>query len=65
MTVLELRNVRKTYSDGDSEIVALEHASLAVGDNEMLALMGPSGSGKSTLLSIAGGLLAPTALSTP
>jgi len=61
MTVLELRNVRKTYSDGDSEIVALEHASLAVGDNEMLALMGPSGSGKSTLLSIAGGLLAPTA----
>ena len=60
MTALQLQDIRKTYRDGDSEIVALEHATLSVADGEMVALMGPSGSGKSTLLSIAGGLLTPT-----
>jgi putative ABC transport system ATP-binding protein len=60
MTALHLQDIRKTYRDGDSEIVALEHATLSVADGEMVALMGPSGSGKSTLLSIAGGLLTPT-----
>jgi putative ABC transport system ATP-binding protein len=60
MPALQLHDIRKTYRDGDSEIVALEHATLSVADGEMVALMGPSGSGKSTLLSIAGGLLTPT-----
>jgi putative ABC transport system ATP-binding protein len=57
---LELRDVRKTYRSGDSEIVALDHATLNVADDEIVALVGPSGSGKTTLLSIAGGLLSPT-----
>jgi putative ABC transport system ATP-binding protein len=60
MPALELQDVRKTYGSGDTEVVALDHASLAVEDDEMVALIGPSGSGKTTLLSIAGGLLAPT-----
>jgi putative ABC transport system ATP-binding protein len=60
MPALQLRNVRKTYQSGDSEIVALDHATLDVGDDEILALIGPSGSGKTTLLSIAGGLLSPS-----
>ncbi len=60
MTALELRNVRKVYHSGDEDVVALDHASLDVGDDEMIALIGPSGSGKSTLISIAGGLLTPT-----
>ena len=60
MPALQLRNVRKTYQSGDTEIVALDHATLDVGDDEILALVGPSGSGKTTLLSIAGGLLSPT-----
>ena len=60
MTALELRDVRKTYRSGDTTIVALDHAELTVGDDELVALVGPSGSGKSTLLSIAGGLLSPT-----
>jgi putative ABC transport system ATP-binding protein len=60
MPALQLRNVRKTYRSGDSEIVALDHATLDVGDDEILALIGPSGSGKTTLLSIAGGLLSPS-----
>ena len=60
MPALHLNDVRKTYTSGDSEIVALDHASLTVADDEILALVGPSGSGKTTLLSIAGGLLSPT-----
>ncbi|WP_407650269.1 ABC transporter ATP-binding protein [Actinomarinicola tropica] len=52
--------VRKVYDVGENEVVALDHASLTLGDDEILALVGPSGSGKTTLLSIAGGLLTPS-----
>jgi putative ABC transport system ATP-binding protein len=57
---LRLVGVRKTYPAGDDEIVALDHADLEVGADEIVALVGPSGSGKTTLCSIAGGLLTPT-----
>lgn len=60
MTVLDMRDVRKLYRSGDAEIVALDHATLQVDHDELVALLGPSGSGKTTLLSIAGGLLQPT-----
>lgn len=60
MTALRLVDVRKTYRSGNDQIVALDHASLDVAAEELVALVGPSGSGKTTLLSIAGALLAPT-----
>jgi putative ABC transport system ATP-binding protein len=60
MPALVMEGVRKTYRSGDEEVVALDHADLEVGDDEMVTLLGPSGSGKTTLLSIAGGLLTPT-----
>lgn len=60
VAALILKDVRKVYQSGDAEIVALDHASLEVGDAEIVALVGPSGSGKTTLLSIAGGLLSPS-----
>lgn len=60
MPALEMRDVRKVYGTGDSEVVALDHATLRVEPDEIVALVGPSGSGKTTLLSIAGGLLTPT-----
>jgi putative ABC transport system ATP-binding protein len=60
MPALDMKEVRKVYGSGDTEVVALDHATLTVGDDEMIALVGPSGSGKTTLLSIAGGLLSPT-----
>jgi putative ABC transport system ATP-binding protein len=60
MSVLELRDVRKVYRSGESEIVALDHATLSAEKGEIIALLGPSGSGKTTLLSIAGALLTPS-----
>lgn len=60
MPSLVLDDVRKVYPSGDTEIVALDHAAIEVGDHELIALVGPSGSGKSTLLSISGGLLTPS-----
>ncbi len=60
MSALDMQDVRKVYGSGETEVVALDHATISVGDDEMVALVGPSGSGKTTLLSIAGGLLSPT-----
>src|SRR5690606_14817137 len=40
---LRLEGVRKTYTMGDEEIVALDHADLEVGADEIVALVGPSG----------------------
>ena len=60
MSALDMQEVRKVYGSGGTEVVALDHATITVGDDEMVALVGPSGSGKTTLLSIAGGLLSPT-----
>ena len=57
---LDMQGVRKTYEVGGEEVVALDHADLTVGGDEIVALVGPSGSGKTTLCSIAGGLLTPT-----
>ena len=45
MSALDMKEVRKVYRSGDDEVVALDHASLSVGDDEMVALVGPSGSG--------------------
>jgi putative ABC transport system ATP-binding protein len=60
MPALEMHDVRKVYGGGEQAVVALDHATLTVADDEMVALVGPSGSGKTTLLSIVGGLLQPT-----
>jgi putative ABC transport system ATP-binding protein len=58
---LEMSAVRKVYEMGDgSEVVALDHADLTLGADEIVALVGPSGSGKTTLCSIAGGILSAT-----
>ena len=57
---LEMSDVRKVYSMGDNQVVALDHANLTVDSDEIVALVGPSGSGKTTLCSIAGGILSAT-----
>ena len=60
MPALHLEAVSKIYKSGDDEIVAVDAATMTLGDDEMVALVGPSGSGKTTLISMAGGLLTPT-----
>ncbi|MFA5137731.1 MAG: ABC transporter permease [Elusimicrobiota bacterium] len=52
--LIEIKDVRKTYTLGGSEVRALDGVSLTVGQGEFVALIGPSGSGKSTLLHIMG-----------
>ena len=54
--VLEARGVRKSYTMGELEVVALRSVDLALSEGELLVLLGASGSGKSTLLNILGGL---------
>ncbi len=54
--MLQLTDVRKSYTTGDFTQVALDDVSIAFRDNEFVAILGPSGSGKTTLLNIVGGL---------
>ncbi|BCS98877.1 ABC transporter ATP-binding protein [Desulfoluna limicola] len=58
--LLEVRDVRKVYGEGEGATHALCNVNLTVDDGEFVAIMGPSGSGKSTLLSTLGGLQSPT-----
>ena len=54
--MLEVKNVTKTYGEGEARVIALSDVSLKVARGDFKAIMGPSGSGKSTLLNIIGGL---------
>jgi putative ABC transport system ATP-binding protein len=59
--LMETREVSKHYKMGENLVVALDRASLTVGEGEFVALQGTSGSGKSTLLNLLGGLDQPSA----
>ncbi len=60
-TVIEVRNLRKTYQVGDIEVHALRKVDFTIKTGEFTAIMGASGSGKSTLMNMLGCLDQPTA----
>ncbi|MGT2918444.1 ABC transporter ATP-binding protein [Streptococcus canis] len=58
--LMQLKNIVKSYKNGDQDLKVLKGIDLTVYEGEFLAIMGPSGSGKSTLMNIIGLLDRPT-----
>jgi putative ABC transport system ATP-binding protein len=55
-TIIELRDVNKTYSTAAGDFVALKNVNLKVNAGEFLGIVGKSGAGKSTLLNMINGV---------
>jgi putative ABC transport system ATP-binding protein len=60
-SLVEVREVSKSYRRGGETIEVLHGVDLDIPRGDFVALMGPSGSGKTTLLNLIGGLDTPTA----
>mgnify|MGYP001124417359 FL=1 len=60
MNILQVQNLCKTYSRGETQVNALKNVSFHLEKGEFGAIVGESGSGKSTLLNCIGALDVPT-----
>lgn len=60
-TILQAKDVSKSYGSGESLVRAVDRVSFAIERGEFVALVGPSGSGKTTMLAMLAGLLKPSA----
>lgn len=59
-TILDIKNLTKTYQSGGSLLTVLHNINFSVAVGSTAAIVGPSGSGKTTLLGLAAGLDRPT-----
>ena len=59
-TLIDLRDVVKTYETGAGDVTVLKDVTLRVQGGEFISIVGPSGSGKSTLLNMITGIDRPT-----
>ena len=60
MSVIELKNISKSYGQGSAKVDALKDVNFEAKEGEVVLIEGPSGAGKSTFLTIAGALQKPT-----
>ena len=60
MSIIELNDVSRVYTNGEHEQRALDHADLSLEEGKFIVVLGPSGAGKSTLLNLIGGLDSPS-----
>lgn len=54
--MLKLENVRKTYTGGGEEVIAMRGMTIEFRANELVSILGPSGCGKTTMLNVIGSL---------
>ena len=59
-TIIEFKNIVKTYGLGDAKTYALNEVNFSIKEGEFVAIMGSSGSGKSTAMNMIGCLDKPT-----
>ena len=60
MVILEARNLKKIYLQGDAKIKALDGVDFTIEQGSFVAITGESGSGKSTLINVLGWMDVPT-----
>ena len=57
---IQADGLKKVYGSGNTEVIAMQHASMHIAHGEIAALLGPSGAGKSTFLTAIGLINPPT-----
>lgn len=60
MDILNIKDLKKIYGTGETQVKALDGIDLTVKRGEFVAIVGSSGSGKTTFLNMVGGLDVPT-----
>lgn len=60
MAIIEMKNVKKVYPLGKTEVAAVKGVSFSIDKGDFISIAGPSGSGKTTILNMIGCIDIPT-----